>query len=68
MKQLQHAPCRRSLTLEDVADIFVIDVNTVKGWADSKLLPCVGAHTERDMKFSAEDVFAFLLSKLDYAR
>jgi hypothetical protein len=68
MKQLLHTSYRKSLTLEDVADIFVIDVNTVKGWADSKLLPCASARTEQEMKFSTEDVFAFLLSKLDYAR
>ena len=51
------------LTLEDVADILDVHVNTVRGWADIGKLPFLPVGPRGDLRFWMDDVIAFVMEQ-----
>jgi len=51
------------LTLEDVADILDVHVNTVRGWADIGKLPSLPVGPRGDLRFWMDDVIAFVMEQ-----
>ena len=52
------------LTLEDVADILDVHVNTVRGWADIGKLPSLPVGPRGDLRFWMDDVIAFAMEQI----
>ena len=51
------------LTLEDVADILDVHVNTVRGWADIGKLPSLPVGPRGDLRLWMDDVIAFVMEQ-----
>ena len=49
-----------SLTPEDMAEIFNVDVSTVEGWVSSKLLSAIFVTPRNDIRFGLEAICKFI--------
>ena len=48
------------LTPEDMAEVFNVDVSTVEGWVNSKLLSAIFVTPLNDIRFGLDAVFKFI--------
>jgi hypothetical protein len=49
-----------SLTPEDMAEVFNVDVSTVEGWVNSKLLSSTLVTPRNDMRFGLDAICEFI--------
>jgi len=48
------------LTLEDLAGAFEVDVSTIEGWVNSKLLPAICLTPQYDIRFRLDAICKFI--------
>ena len=48
------------LTLEDLAEVFDVDVSTVEDWINRKLLRAICVTPQYDMRFRLDDICKFI--------
>jgi len=48
------------LTLEDVAEVFNVDVSTVESWVNGKLLHAICIDPQSDIRFKGTDILKFI--------
>ncbi len=48
------------LTVEDLAEAFEVDANTVEGWVNRKLLDAIWVTPQYDMLFKLDDICQFI--------
>jgi hypothetical protein len=61
--KIQDTENRLLLTLEDVADIFDVPVNTVRDWANTGELYSLSIGPGLDLRFQVRDVMTFILQQ-----
>ncbi len=60
VKERQDVQNEILLTPEDMAEVFNVDVSTVKGWVNSELLSAMFVTPRSDMRFSVDAICEFV--------
>jgi hypothetical protein len=63
VKEKQDVQNEVLLKPEDIAEAFNVDVSTVEGWVNSKLLPAIFITPRNDMRFSLDAICKFITQK-----